>query len=68
MKKLPMFFLVAGLLAFTSCDSGTGTNDEGRVISRDTVVSEVEVQERVIDIDTTQRTETIDVDRNNNQR
>ncbi|CAN5888328.1 hypothetical protein BH24BAC1_BH24BAC1_02030 [soil metagenome] len=66
MKKLPMFFLAAGLLAFTGCDSGTGTtSDSERVIGRDTVVTEMEVRERVIDIDTTERTETIDVDRDN---
>jgi hypothetical protein len=66
MKKLPMFFLAAGLFAFAGCDGGTGTRDDSeRVISRDTVVTEMEARETVIDVDTTHRTESIDVDRDN---
>jgi hypothetical protein len=70
MKKLPMFFIAAGLFAFTSCDqrrTGDLAEDE-RLISRDTVVSEVEVRERVVEMDTTERTETIDIDRDRNDR
>lgn len=69
MKKLSMFFLTAGMFAFVSCDSGTGTTDESeRVISQDTVVTEMEAQRTIIDVDTIRETETIDVEPNNTQR
>jgi uncharacterized protein YcfL len=62
MKKLSMFCLAAGLFALVSCDSGTGNNQEGTVIDRDTVTTEREVQSTVIDVDTTTNTETIEVE------
>jgi hypothetical protein len=65
MKKLLYASVFAfGTFAFTACDNaGTGTTDRDEtVIDRDTVVTEREVQETVIETDTTTRTETIDTD------
>jgi hypothetical protein len=69
MKKL--FFVgavVFGTLSLSSCDNQgrTGTDSDETVVRSDTVVSEYEVQETIIETDTSTRTETIDRDTRDN--
>ncbi len=76
MKKL--FFVgavVFGTLSLSSCDNQgrTGTDADETVVRSDTVVSEYEVQETIVETDTNTRTESIDrdtqhPDENNNNR
>ncbi|MCC9166628.1 hypothetical protein [Pontibacter harenae] len=70
MKKL--FFacaLTLGSLSLYSCggNSDTTASDNENVIERDTTVSELEVQETVVQTDTTTQTETIDRETNQEQ-
>ncbi|CAN5174063.1 hypothetical protein BH23BAC1_BH23BAC1_40850 [soil metagenome] len=62
MKKLfALFFVAAGMFTLASCDQQQGRTDaDERVISRDTVgvEREVEVEETIVEYDTTTRTET----------
>lgn len=61
MKKLFALFFVAGMFTLASCDNQQGrTDSDERVISRDTVgvEREVEVEETVVEYDTTTNTET----------
>lgn len=67
MKKLIYAALfVLGTLGFSACDSSTTSTTESdeRVIDRDTVGTEVEVEETVVETDTTTRTETRETDKN----
>ncbi|WP_187261760.1 hypothetical protein [Pontibacter beigongshangensis] len=70
MKKL--FFAVAvlfGSFSLYSCDNQGGTANDAneQVIDSETRVSEYEVEETVIETDTTTRTETIDAEDTNKQ-
>ncbi|WP_125185259.1 hypothetical protein [Botryobacter ruber] len=60
MRKL--FFacaIVLGSFSLYSCGGNDGAgSDEGTVIDRDTTVSELEVEETTMDIDTTMETQT----------
>jgi uncharacterized protein YcfL len=66
MKKLiyaAMFVL--GTLSFSACDSSTNTTTEAdeKVIDRDTISTEVEVQETIIETDTSTRTRSVETDK-----
>jgi hypothetical protein len=65
MKKLMYSALfVLGTLSFSACDSSTTANEaDERVIDRDTVSTEVEVQETVVETDTSTRTEKVETDK-----
>ncbi|TXK50763.1 hypothetical protein FVR03_04540 [Pontibacter qinzhouensis] len=70
MKKL--FFAAAvlfGSFSMYSCDNQAGTESDANetVIDSETKVSEYEVEETVVETDTTTRTETIDADETRNQ-
>ena len=65
MKKLmytAMFVL--GTLSFSACDSSSTSTTGGdeKVVDRDTVSQEVEVQETVVETDTTTKTRTVEAD------
>ncbi|SIR00274.1 MULTISPECIES: hypothetical protein [Pontibacter] len=70
MKKILYagFGLMFGMMGLVACDnSGTGTTEtDGTVIHKDSVASEYEVTETVVERDTTTNTRTVDVDRENN--
>ena len=67
MKKL-LFAgaVVLSSLSLYSCggENAATTEDDGTVIDSDTTVSEVEVEETVMDVDTTIETETDQIDVN----
>lgn len=67
MKKIILVGIVAiGTLSLASCDNNEATteevNDDKVVVDRDSVATEYEVTETVVEYDTTQRTKTVDVD------
>lgn len=62
-----MLFASAGLVACDNNSTGT-TENEGTVIHKDSVASEYEVTETVVERDTTTNTRTVDVDRDNNNQ
>ncbi|MBC5992267.1 hypothetical protein H8S84_05395 [Pontibacter sp. SD6] len=70
MKKI--FFagaIVLGTMGMFACDNNNNeavTEDEGVVVDRDSVATEYEVTETVVEYDTTTRTKTVDVDEEQN--
>jgi hypothetical protein len=69
MKKVFMFLMVAGAATmFTACDSSTSSNE--RVISSDTTAVEYEVERTTVEteVDTTTETETIERERDDQNR
>ncbi|WP_245539599.1 hypothetical protein [Pontibacter roseus] len=54
----------AGMMACErTTDSSNTTEGEGTVVERDSVATEYEVTETVVEYDTTTRTKTVDVDK-----
>jgi hypothetical protein len=55
---------VLGLLSFSACDTKKTNTEESDeiVVERDSVPSEYEVTEKVVETDTTTRTKTVDAD------
>lgn len=55
---------VLGLLSFSACDTKKtgGKGSDETVVERDSVPSEYEVTEKVVETDTTTRTKTVDAD------
>ncbi|WP_299986513.1 hypothetical protein [uncultured Pontibacter sp.] len=70
MKKILYagFGLMFGMMGLVACDnSGTGaTESDGTVVHKDSVATEYEVTETVVERDTTTNTRTVDIDRENN--
>ncbi|MHA6248399.1 hypothetical protein ACXYMU_10710 [Pontibacter sp. CAU 1760] len=69
MKKITIAsFAVIGLLSFTACNTNDDTTtledeqDNQVVVERDSVPTEYEVTETVVEYDTTTRTKTVDAD------
>ncbi len=54
-----------GLIACDNNRTGTTESDTERVVARDSVATEYEVTETVVDYDTTHNTKKVDVDRDN---
>lgn len=56
--------VVLGTMGMFACDNNneTVTEDEGVVVDRDSVATEYEVTETVVEYDTTTRTKTVDAD------
>ncbi|PVY42310.1 hypothetical protein [Pontibacter virosus] len=73
MKKILYtgFGLLFGTMALVACDNtdrtGTTASDTERVVDRDSVATEYEVTETVVDYDTTTNTKKVDVDRDNDR-
>jgi hypothetical protein len=73
MKKVSVILLGAGVFVFSSCDlrgrdnNTTTTQDNERVVHRDSIPTQYEVRETTVQYDTTVRTRTVDVDRDNNR-
>jgi hypothetical protein len=71
MKKLLYagFAVLFGTMGLVACDNsdrrGTTESDTERVVARDSVATEYEVTETVVDYDTTRKSRTVDVDRDN---
>ena len=69
MKKIMYagFGMLFGTMALVACDNtnrtGTTANETERVVDRDSVATEYEVTETVVDYDTTTNTKKVDVDR-----
>lgn len=69
MKKILYtgFGILFGTMALVACDNmdrtGTTESDTERVVDRDSVATEYEVTETVVDYDTTKNTKKVDVDR-----
>jgi uncharacterized protein YcfL len=57
--------IMLGTLSLVACDNNarTNTTDSERVVARDSVATEYEVTETVVDYDTTTNTRSVDVDR-----
>jgi hypothetical protein len=64
MKKIVMISAaVLGILSFSACDTKKSGDKEGEtVVDRDTVATEYEVTEKVVETDTTTKTKTVDAD------
>ncbi|GAB3196230.1 putative lipoprotein NlpE involved in copper resistance [Pontibacter aydingkolensis] len=71
MKKILFAGMVAfGSMAMIACDNNgeaVVTEDEGVVVDRDSVATEYEVTETVVEYDTTTRTKSVDVDRDSDR-
>ncbi|SIT78076.1 hypothetical protein [Pontibacter indicus] len=73
MKKILYagFGVLFGTMALVACDNtnrtGTTESDTERVVDRDSVATEYEVTETVVDYDTTKNTKKVDVDRDNDR-
>ncbi|MDO6391844.1 hypothetical protein Q4E40_17030 [Pontibacter sp. BT731] len=69
MKKILYagFGMLFGTMALVACDNtdrtGTTASDNEKVVDRDSVATEYEVTETVVDYDTTTNTKTVDADR-----
>lgn len=74
MKKILVASIaIIGTLGMVSCertnssgDNETTLEDNKAVVDRDTIVTEYEVEETVVQYDTTTRTRTVDPDEENN--
>ncbi|WP_255593737.1 hypothetical protein [Pontibacter sp. HSC-14F20] len=71
MKKILYagFGVLFGTMALVACDNNrtdNATESEGVVVEKDSVATEYEVTETVVDYDTTTNTKKVDVDRDNN--
>lgn len=71
MKKVMYagFAVLFGSMGLVACDNdnrrGSTESDTERVVGRDSVATEYEVTETVVDYDTTTKTRKVDVDRDN---
>jgi uncharacterized protein YcfL len=65
MKKMLFASAVLGLLSFSACDTKKADTkeDDKTVVERDSVATEYEVTEKVVETDTTTKTRTVDVDK-----
>ncbi len=69
MKKIIMGIALVGTFGMASCertnsteDNETTLDDNKEVVDRDTIVTEYEVEETIVEYDTTTRTRTVDPD------